>query len=113
MYAAKSAGRNRFSFFTKELQDQAESRIWLTQDIRSALRENQFWVAYQPIHSLSDGSVHKAEALIRWQHPERGLVEPSVFVPVAESTGLISEISQWVFSTVASQAQAWRASVPP
>jgi diguanylate cyclase (GGDEF)-like protein/PAS domain S-box-containing protein len=110
MYAAKTAGRNRFSFFTKELQDQAESRIWLTQDIRSALRENQFWVAYQPIHSFSDGSVHKAEALIRWQHPERGLVEPSVFVPVAESTGLISEISQWVFYTVAAQAQAWRAS---
>jgi diguanylate cyclase (GGDEF)-like protein len=110
MYAAKSAGRNRFSFFTQELQDQAESRIWLTQDIRSALRENQFWVAYQPIHSFKDGSVHKAEALIRWQHPERGLVEPSVFVPVAESTGLISEISQWVFSTVAAQAQAWRAS---
>lgn len=109
MYAAKSAGRNRFSFFTQELQEQAESRIWLTQDIRSALRENQFWVAYQPIHSFKDGSVHKAEALIRWQHPERGLVEPSVFVPVAESTGLISEISQWVFSTVAAQAQNWRA----
>jgi EAL domain-containing protein (putative c-di-GMP-specific phosphodiesterase class I) len=110
MYAAKAGGRNRFSFFTQDLQDSAESRIWLANDIRFALHNNQFWIAYQPIHRLADGAVHKAEALIRWQHPERGLIEPSVFVPVAEASGLISEIGEWVFSTVAAQAKYWRSS---
>ena len=108
MYAAKTAGRNRFSFYTKDLQDNAESRIWMANDIRLALLNHQFWIAYQPIHSLADGSVHKAEALIRWQHPERGAIEPSAFVPVAESSGLISEIGEWVFTTVAAQAKRWR-----
>ncbi len=108
MYAAKAGGRNRFSFFTPELQANADARIWLAHDIRSALQNQQFWVAYQPIHSLRDASVLKAEALIRWQHPERGLIEPAVFVPVAESNGLISEIGQWVFRTVAAEAKRWR-----
>jgi EAL domain-containing protein (putative c-di-GMP-specific phosphodiesterase class I) len=108
MYAAKAGGRNRFSFFTPELQANADARIWLAHDIRSALQNHQFWVAYQPIHSLRDASVLKAEALIRWQHPERGLIEPAVFVPVAESNGLISEIGQWVFRTVAAEAKRWR-----
>jgi diguanylate cyclase (GGDEF)-like protein/PAS domain S-box-containing protein len=108
MYAAKTAGRNRFSFYTQEVQDSAERRIWLAQDIRRALQNHQFWIAYQPIVNLADGSINKAEALIRWQHPERGMIEPAVFLPVAESSGLIGEIGEWVFSEVAAQAKRWR-----
>ncbi len=103
MYAAKASGRNCYSFFTPELQDHAQNRLWLTNELRSALTNDQFWLAYQPIVNLKTGEVRKAEALIRWQHPVRGLISPADFIPVAESSGLIVEIGEWVFRTAATQ----------
>ncbi|MDT7837793.1 putative bifunctional diguanylate cyclase/phosphodiesterase [Aquabacterium sp. OR-4] len=111
LYAAKDAGRNRFHHFTRTLQDDAQLRMRLAADLRQALQQQQLSVVYQPIVHLASGQVHKAEALLRWQHPERGAISPAVFVPIAEATGLIGEIGEWVFRTAADQAQHWRATL--
>ena len=108
LYAAKGAGRNRFRFFTPALQEAALNRVRLANDLRTSLQENQFHLVYQPIVSLRDGSVHKAEALLRWDHPVRGLISPGEFIPVAEATGLIVDIGEWVFQTAVTQAAQWR-----
>ena len=108
LYVAKDAGRNRVSHFTPALEEAAQSRGSLAKDLRSALAERQFHVVYQPIVDLADGRVHKAEALLRWRHPVRGLVSPSLFIPITESTGLISEIGDWVFREAAAQVRRWR-----
>ncbi len=108
LYVAKGAGRNRFSFFTPALQEAAQTRVRLASDLRTALAEHQFRVVYQPIIDLASGAVRKAEALIRWQHPVRGLISPAEFIPIAESSGLIIEIGGWVFQQAAAQAKAWR-----
>ncbi|MEO7939789.1 MAG: diguanylate cyclase, partial [Burkholderiaceae bacterium] len=113
LYAAKGAGRNRFRFFTPALQESALNRVRLANDLRASLSDNQFHLVYQPIVSLLDGSIHKAEALIRWQHPVRGLISPGEFIPVAESTGLIIDIGEWVFHTAAAQVAAWRKRYDP
>jgi diguanylate cyclase (GGDEF)-like protein/PAS domain S-box-containing protein len=110
MYAAKNQGRNRFSYFTKSMQEAAQTRMRLAGDLRGALAANQFRLVYQPIVELATGAIHKAEALIRWQHPTRGLVSPAEFIPVAEDTGLIIDIGDWVFREAARQAAIWRAS---
>jgi len=104
MYAAKAAGRNRFSFFTPDLQEAAQNRMWLTNEMHVALDSRQFWIAFQPIVTLATGAVHKAEALIRWRHPQRGMISPGEFIPVAESCGLINPIGDWVFQQAAHQA---------
>jgi predicted signal transduction protein with EAL and GGDEF domain/HAMP domain-containing protein len=108
MYAAKNAGRNRFSYFTQAMQQTAQAKLKLTNDLRGALAGHQFEVHYQPIVELATGRIHKAEALIRWQHPERGFVSPAEFIPLAEESGLIVEIGDWVFREAASQAKRWR-----
>ena len=108
MYAAKDMGRSRFCYFTPAMQEAAEIRLRLTNDLRHALTDNQIWVAYQPIVDLATGEIKKAEALIRWQHPTRGLVSPAEFIPIAEDTGLITEIGSWVFHQVADQVAKWR-----
>ena len=113
LYAAKGAGRNRFSFFTPALQEAAQNRVRLANDLRLGLAEQQFRVAYQPIIDLRTGAVHKAEALIRWQHPTRGLISPAEFIPVAESSGLIIGIGEWVFRQAAAQVRKWRNSHHP
>jgi diguanylate cyclase (GGDEF)-like protein/PAS domain S-box-containing protein len=113
LYIAKGAGRNRFSFFTPALQAAAQTRVRLAHDLRSGLTEAQFWLAYQPIVELANGAVHKAEALIRWQHPTRGLISPADFIPIAESSGLIVDIGEWVFQQAAHQVQAWRSRLDP
>jgi diguanylate cyclase (GGDEF)-like protein/PAS domain S-box-containing protein len=109
MYAAKGAGRNRFSYFTPALQVAALNRMRLTNDLRSALKGDQLRVYFQPIVHLKTGKIHKAEALIRWQHPQRGLVSPIEFIPLAESSGLIIDIGEWVFKESARWAKQWRA----
>ena len=111
LYVAKGAGRNRFSFFTPALQLAAQTRVRLGNDLRLALTEQQFRLVYQPIVELASGAVHKAEALIRWHHPTRGLVSPAEFIPIAESSGLIVEIGEWVFQQAAQQVQQWRHSL--
>ncbi|WP_020485156.1 sensor domain-containing protein [Methylomonas sp. MK1] len=108
MYAAKELGRSRFCYFTPAMQEAAEIRLRLTNDLRHALIDNQIWVAYQPIVDLATGEIKKAEALLRWQHPTRGLVSPSEFIPIAEDSGLITEIGSWVFHQVANQVAKWR-----
>lgn len=108
MYAAKQQGRNRYHYFTPSMQEAALIRMHLISDLRIALNANQFRVFYQPIVELTTGSIYKAEALIRWQHPTRGLVSPAEFIPAAEETGLIIEIGDWVFSEAANQVAKWR-----
>jgi len=109
MYAAKSQGRNRCSYFTPAMQESAQTRMRLAVDLRTALVNGEFMVHYQPIVELATGAIFKAEALIRWQHPQRGLVSPAEFIPIAEDTGLIVDIGEWVFREAARQAGHWRA----
>ena len=113
LYVAKGAGRNRFSFFTPALQEAAQTRVRLTNDLRAGLAQHQFLLVYQPIIELGTGAIYKAEALIRWQHPTRGLISPAAFIPIAEASGLIIDIGNWVFMQAATQAKRWRASVHP
>ncbi|MCP3717645.1 EAL domain-containing protein [Paraburkholderia sp. CNPSo 3281] len=108
MYAAKNAGRNRFSYFTPDMQLEAETRLRLTSDLRSALPRNQLRLLYQPVVDLATGRVCKAEALLRWLHPERGMISPLEFIPLAEDTGLIIPIGDWVFRQAVQQARVWR-----
>lgn len=113
LYVAKAAGRNRFSFFTPALQEAAMQRAQLTHDLRAALPAQEFRMVYQPIVTLATGKIHKAEALIRWQHPRRGLISPAEFIPVAESSGLIVELGEWIFAQAAAQVKNWRADLHP
>ncbi len=109
MYTAKDKGRNRFSYFTQSMQQTAQTRLRLINDLRSALAGNQFMVYFQPIVDMATGRINKAEALIRWQHPKLGLISPAQFIPLAEETGLIVEIGNWVFKESARQLKLWRA----
>jgi diguanylate cyclase (GGDEF)-like protein/PAS domain S-box-containing protein len=113
LYVAKGAGRNRFSFFTPALQQAAQNRVRLANDLHAGLIGQQFRLVYQPIVELASGVVCKAEALIRWQHPTRGLISPVEFIPIAEASGLIVDIGEWVFQQAARQVQAWRAALDP
>lgn len=113
MYSAKSGGRNRFCYFTPDLQVAAEKRLRLTSDLRAALPAEQFCVYYQPIVDLESGEIYKAEALIRWLHPERGLISPLDFIALAEDTGLIVPIGDWVFKEAVRQASQWRRNFHP
>lgn len=113
MYAAKNEGENRFHYYTPAMQEHTNARMRLINDMHSALTEQQFRVYYQPIIDFASGEIHKAEALIRWQHPEFGLVSPAEFIPIAEETGLINEIGDWVFFQAAQQTANLRANYNP
>ena len=110
MYDAKRLGRNRYSYFTPAMQEATQAQMRLANELRGALADHQFRVFYQPIVELATGIVRTAEALVRWQHPLRGLVSPAEFIPVAEQTGMIVDIGDWVFREAASQAARWRMS---
>ncbi|MGZ8270531.1 MAG: bifunctional diguanylate cyclase/phosphodiesterase [Methylophilus sp.] len=113
MYAAKNAGRNRISFFTKNMQNVAEKRMRLVNELHHALAKNQIWVAYQPILELKTGRIAKAEALARWQHPTLGAIYPSEFIPIAEHTGLIIDIGNWIFKQALQQVKIWQENYDP
>ncbi len=100
--------RHGFNYYTKLMQDAAHSRMRLANDLHGALAGNQFVIHYQPIVELASGAIHRAEALIRWHHPTRGLISPAEFIPIAEDTGLIIDIGDWVFHQAAQQAGLWR-----
>ncbi|HVK57055.1 MAG TPA: EAL domain-containing protein [Burkholderiales bacterium] len=107
MYAAKNAGRNQFSYFTPIMQQAAHTRLRLIGDLRNALSNGQLEVHYQPIIDLFSGDIVKAEALLRWHHPLRGSIDPRLFIPFAEESGLINEIGDWVFKEAAACSQQW------
>ncbi len=108
LYAAKGAGRNRTRFFTRNLQDAAQHRMLLTNDLRTALKSRQLSVHFQPIVHFPSGRIRKAEALIRWQHPTRGTINPADFIPAAEASGIITEIGNLVFAESARWVKRWR-----
>ena len=112
MYAAKKKGRNRFSYFTPSLREEAQLRLKLINDLRIALAGNQFEVYFHPIIDMKTGRIVKAEALLRWQHPQRGMAGQMEIIPIAEETGLIVEIGDWVFREAARWASRWQTLVP-
>lgn len=113
MYVAKEQGRNRYHYFTASMQELAQAKMHLINDLRNALANNEFQLHYQPIIDLATGKIRKAEALIRWMHPRRGLITPLEFIPIAEETGLIVDIGNWIFHEAAHQIKHWRAQYQP
>jgi diguanylate cyclase (GGDEF)-like protein/PAS domain S-box-containing protein len=114
MYHAKQSGRNNFKFFKAEMNLKAVERQSLEGNLRRALERKEFMLHYQPKVKLTTEEIMGVEALIRWQHPDRGLVPPSQFIPVAEDCGLIHQIGRWVMREACTQARAWQdAGLPP
>ena len=109
MYMAKQAGRNRFSFFTAEMRDSAWARLKIIDELRLAVGLNQLEVYYQPIIDLGNNAIVKAEALVRWRHPQGMLILPDAFIGLAEQTGLIVEIGSWVLGQAVVHARQWSA----
>ena len=107
MYRAKSRGRNRHEIFTPQMHSRAVKLMELESALRQALDRNEFRLHYQPIVDLSDGRLEGFEALIRWEHPDRGLVSPADFLPIAEESGLIVPIGEWVLREACRQAHEW------
>lgn len=107
MYEAKKAGGNRYCYFTQALHDAAQSRLKLANDLRSAIHEEQFEVYFQPIIDLKTDQIIKAEALIRWNHPVKGLIGPDQFIHLSEELGLINDIGNWVFKQAAITIKRW------
>ena len=107
MYVAKTEGRNRFSYFTESMQQAANEKHALTNDLRQALSRHELDVYYQPIVELCSGRILKAEALLRWKHPTRGMVSPATFIPLAEESGLIHEIGEWVLNESIDSVRRW------
>ncbi|HEY0241155.1 MAG TPA: EAL domain-containing protein [Gemmatimonadaceae bacterium] len=112
MYRAKAAGRARYEMFDRAMHTDALERLRLETDLRRAIELGEFVLHYQPLVSLRTGRVTGLEALIRWQHPDRGLVHPADFIPVAEETGLIVPIGKWVLIEACSRINEWHASHP-
>ncbi|MBL8518833.1 MAG: EAL domain-containing protein [Betaproteobacteria bacterium] len=108
MYHAKDAGRANYQFFTEHMNVSAHRRVTLEAELRRALDRNELTLSYQPMYALSNGRLIGAEALLRWQHPERGLVSPGEFISVAEDTGLIHQIGEDVLRAACAQARLWQ-----
>jgi diguanylate cyclase (GGDEF)-like protein/PAS domain S-box-containing protein len=109
MFAAKRNGKNQFCYFMQSMDESAHRKLRISNELHHALDNGQMSVHYQPIVDLSDGRIIKAEALLRWRHPTLGMVEPSVFIPYAEESGLIGRLGDWVFQQAVQAAQRWSA----
>jgi diguanylate cyclase (GGDEF)-like protein/PAS domain S-box-containing protein len=110
LYLAKEQGRNTFRFFSPELDARVRARMHLENDLRLAVDRDEFVLHYQPQIDLTSGRIIGAEALLRWLHPQRGLVAPAAFIPTAEETGLINPIGEWALRAACLQARAWHES---
>jgi predicted signal transduction protein with EAL and GGDEF domain len=107
MYAAKAAGRRTWRFFEPEMDARVKARRSLEMDLRQAITDGGLEVYYQPFISLRDNKIAGCEALLRWRHPERGMISPAEFIPVAEETGLINRLGEWVLTTACTEAATW------
>jgi diguanylate cyclase (GGDEF)-like protein len=107
MYDAKAAGRRTYRFFESQMDSKARARRVLELDLRGAIRHSGFEIHYQPLVDLATNEVTCFEALLRWRHPERGMISPAEFIPIAEETGLINEIGDWVLTTACAEAVKW------
>lgn len=108
MYRAKVTGRNRYQFFQEEMNRAFQARKSLERDLRKALSENELELFYQPQVDAQSGAIIGAEALVRWHHPTQGLISPAEFVPIAEESGLILPLGEWVLHTACAQNRAWQ-----
>jgi diguanylate cyclase (GGDEF)-like protein len=107
MYAAKSAGRRTYRFFEPDMDARVKARRLLEMDLRQAMTDGALEVYYQPCVSLGDNEITGCEALLRWRHSERGMISPAEFIPIAEETGLINQLGEWVLTTACAEAATW------
>ncbi len=112
MYLAKQRGKNQYAIFTTSLHLKAVKRLHLENDLRKAFEHNEFLLYYQPIFNLQTDELYGFEALIRWQHPERGFISPTEFIPIAEETGLMVVLGQWILRTSSQQLAIWQSQFP-
>jgi EAL domain-containing protein (putative c-di-GMP-specific phosphodiesterase class I) len=108
MYRAKQLGKARYEVFDQAMHTRAIDRLGLERDLRRAIERQELFLQYQPIISLSNGSLRGFEALIRWQHPQRGIIAPVDFIPMAEETGIIIQIGKWVLNEACGQMSRWQ-----
>ncbi|MGH2834272.1 MAG: putative bifunctional diguanylate cyclase/phosphodiesterase [Solirubrobacteraceae bacterium] len=113
MYRAKWEGKNRYVIFESQMQDAVQTRMALEMDLREAIADDQFFLVYQPTFDLKDMTPTGVEALIRWKHPKRGIVQPNDFIPLLEDTGLIVQVGKWVLTEACRQGATWRKSGYP
>ncbi|MEH2534574.1 diguanylate cyclase (GGDEF)-like protein/PAS domain S-box-containing protein [Bradyrhizobium sp. AZCC 1588] len=111
MYAAKAAGRRTYRFFEPDMEAEVRARRSLEMDLRQALVDGGFEVYYQPCLSLQTNAITGCEALVRWRHPQRGMISPAEFVPLAEDTGLINQLGEWVLTAACKEAATWPSNV--
>jgi diguanylate cyclase (GGDEF)-like protein len=107
LYEAKNSGRGTYRFYDIDMNERMWTRRKLENDLRGALAKGEFELFYQPIVNLSEGKISAMEALLRWHHPERGMVSPAEFIPVAEEMGIINQVGEWVLRTACTEAATW------
>jgi diguanylate cyclase (GGDEF)-like protein len=107
MYAAKSAGRRTYRFFEPDMDAQVKARRKLEIDLRQGIADDELEIHYQPSVDLQNNNIVGCEALLRWRHPERGMISPAEFIPIAEETGLINRLGEWVLTTACAEATTW------